>query len=74
MLHAERLTGILADEAICELLMAQAKEHPERRRVLARYLERAEPRCRYLHDQICTTGSRLLKDLRRQDGAESNIA
>jgi alkylation response protein AidB-like acyl-CoA dehydrogenase len=74
MLHAERLTGILADEAICELLLAQAAEHPERRVVLERYLERAEPRCRYRHDQICSTGSRLLKDLRRQDGAESSLA
>jgi hypothetical protein len=74
MLHAERLTRILADEAICELLLAQSVEHSERRRVLRRYLERAEPRCRYLHDQICTTGGRLLKDLRRQAPKESKLA
>ena len=31
MLHAERLTRILADEAIAEMLLEQAKAHPERR-------------------------------------------
>ncbi len=73
MLHAERLTRILADEAICELLLAQSSEHPERRDVLERYLERAEPRCRYLQDQISTTGSRLLKDLRALDDPASKL-
>ena len=41
MLHAERLTQILTDEAICELLLEQAMRHPEREDVLERYLERA---------------------------------
>jgi hypothetical protein len=63
MLHAERLTRILADEAICEVLLDQANVHPERREVLERYLERAEPRVRYLHDRITTTGQRLLDKL-----------
>jgi alkylation response protein AidB-like acyl-CoA dehydrogenase len=63
MLHAERLIKILADEAVCELLLAQAKQHPERREVLERYLERAEPRCRFLADEIATTGDRLLGKL-----------
>ncbi len=65
MLHAERLTQLLADEAICELLWAQAQVHPERRELLQRYLERAEPRARYLNDQICSTGGRLLRRLGR---------
>jgi hypothetical protein len=69
MLHAERLTKLLADEAICEVLLAQAKAHPERRDVLERYLERAEPRCRYWADEITTTGARLLADL---TGADAN--
>jgi alkylation response protein AidB-like acyl-CoA dehydrogenase len=63
MLHAERLTRLLADEAICELLYAQARKHPERREILERYLDRAEPRCRFLRDEITTTGRRLLRDL-----------
>jgi alkylation response protein AidB-like acyl-CoA dehydrogenase len=63
MLHAERLTRILADELIVEVLLAQAQKHPERKVVLERYLERAEPRVRFLHDEITTTGDRLLAQL-----------
>ena len=60
MLHAERLVQILADEAACQLLWQQAERHPERREVLERYLDRAEPRARYLLDEITSTGQRLL--------------
>jgi len=65
MLHAERLTRLLADELICEVLLEQAKKHPDRRPLAERYLERCEPRCRYLHEQITTTGERLVAELRR---------
>jgi alkylation response protein AidB-like acyl-CoA dehydrogenase len=64
MLHAERLTLLLADEAICEILLDQAVAHPERAEVLERYLERAEPRCVYLREVITTTGNRLLGKLK----------
>ena len=40
LLHAERLTRLLADEAICEILLEQAQRFPERRDVLERYLDR----------------------------------
>lgn len=60
MLHAERLTRLLADEAIAEILFEQARRHPERREVCERYLDRAEPRCRFLLDEIVSTGQRLL--------------
>lgn len=63
MLHAERLTRLLADEAICEILLEQADKHPERSEVLERYLERAEPRCAYLQNIITSTGDRLLAKL-----------
>jgi hypothetical protein len=63
LLHAERLTRLLADEAIAEALLAQARRHPERRVWLERYLERAEPRARFLLDEITTTGKRLVSDL-----------
>ncbi len=63
LLHAERLTRILADEAVAEALLAQARRHPERRPWLERYLERAEPRVRFLLDEITTTGKRLLAEL-----------
>ena len=63
MLHAERLTRMLADVAICELLLEQTRQFPEREEVLLSYLDRAEPRCRFLHDEITTTGKRLLAKL-----------
>jgi 3-(methylthio)propanoyl-CoA dehydrogenase len=65
-LHAERLTGLLADEAVVEVLLAQARRHPARRPPLERYLERALPRARFLHDEITSTGARLLADLAGQ--------
>jgi hypothetical protein len=69
MLHAERLTRILADELTTEILLEQSTRHPERREVLERYLERAEPRCRHLADVITTTGDRLLEQLSVVDEA-----
>ena len=63
MLHAERLIQILTDVMIAELLLDQTRRHPERAEVLERHLERAETKVRYLHDQITTTGQRLLDKL-----------
>ena len=63
MLHAERLTRILIDAAVAEELLIQAQAHPERRELLTRWLERAEPRVRYHQDLITTTGLRLLDAL-----------
>ena len=63
MLHAERLTRILTDQAICEILYKQSCEHPERKDVLERYLERASLRCRHLYAEITKTGTRLLSKL-----------
>jgi len=63
LLHAERLIQLLSETMIAELLLAQAKKHPERTELLVRHLERAEPKARYLHDQITSTGQRLLDQL-----------
>jgi hypothetical protein len=63
MLHAERLTRLLADELIAEVLLEQSRRHPHRRTVLERHLDRAEPRVRALHDEITTTGRRVLAKL-----------
>jgi hypothetical protein len=68
LLHAERLTRILADEAVGELFFAQAVACPDRRELLDRFLERAEPRVRHLSEQITTTGDRLLVALRGGGG------
>jgi hypothetical protein len=63
MLHAERLIQLLGETTIAELLLEQAQKHPERAEILERHLERAEPKARYLLDQITTTGQRLLERL-----------
>ena len=63
MLHAERLTRVLADVAIAEALHRQAERHEDRRPILERHLERAEPRVRHLHDVITTTGARIVQKL-----------
>ncbi len=66
-LHAGRLTELMAEAAICRILLDQANRHSERREVLERYLERAEPRCRFLADQIDSTGDRILEELAGSD-------
>jgi alkylation response protein AidB-like acyl-CoA dehydrogenase len=63
MLHAERLTKLLADEAIAEILLEQARAFPERRDVLERWLDRAEVRAHALTHEITTTGGRILSSL-----------
>lgn len=74
MLHAERLTRLLADEAIAELLFEQAKKHPARREVCERWIERAELRARALHDEITHTGTRVLADLARSSASTAEAA
>ncbi|AKF05088.1 acyl-CoA dehydrogenase family protein [Sandaracinus amylolyticus] len=74
MLHAERLTRILCDEAIGEILFEQSKKDPARREILERHLERAEPRVRFLLDEITTTGDRLLAKLGHELGASHREA
>jgi len=63
MLHAERLTKLLADEAVAELLLEQAKKFPERRELLERWLDRIEIRDKALHEEITTTGEKMLQKL-----------
>jgi len=70
MLHAERLLKILNDVAVAEILLEQATAYPERQDLLDRWLERAEPRCKYWNDEITTTGLRLLSKLRDDEGVD----
>jgi len=74
MLHAERLTQILTDVQVAEILWDQAQKDAERRELLDRWLERAEPRDRYLLDQITTTGKRLLDRLARTTNTDERSA
>ena len=71
MLHAERLMLLSIDVAVAEVLLSQAQRFPERRDLLLRYLERAEPRCRHLHFEIKTTGDRLLATLETKKQADA---
>jgi alkylation response protein AidB-like acyl-CoA dehydrogenase len=63
MLHAERLTRLMADAAVVTILAEQAAEHPERRELLVAYVERAELRSKALYEEILRTGGRLLDSL-----------
>ena len=70
LLHAENLASILTDVAICDILLDQAKSFPHRREVLLRYLERAEPRCRYNRDKIANTGDRIVASLHPEQSSQ----
>ena len=72
MLHAERLTAILHDVAVADLLWDQVQKDEARRELLVRWLERVEARCRYRYDEITTTGLRLLNRL--NDEAQESLA
>ena len=74
LLHAERLTRILVDMTVAEILVDQASRFPEREEIAERWLERAEPRVRHNLDLIQTTGDRLLAQLEAQAEAESSEA
>jgi hypothetical protein len=74
MLHAERLTRLLADEAVAEVLLDQAASHPERRELLERWLDRAELRARALYEEITTTGERLLARNAQTEVAATAVA
>ncbi|MGM0558917.1 MAG: acyl-CoA dehydrogenase family protein [Myxococcota bacterium] len=63
MLHAERLIKMKTDLAVAQALYEQQKEYPERTAIFESFVERAEPRCRYLFDEITTTGDRLINRL-----------
>lgn len=74
MLHAERLIQLMTDVQVAEILLDQAEQHPERVELLDRWLDRAEPRCRALHDAITTTGDGLLARLAAKRAANDDAA
>ncbi|MEM7181470.1 MAG: acyl-CoA dehydrogenase family protein [Spirochaetota bacterium] len=65
MLHAENLTQILVDKAICEILYKQAQQFPERKELFDRYIDRAELRVEYTNKKISAKGGRLLEKLEK---------
>lgn len=74
MLHAERFMKMLCDATVAELLWEQASAHPERRALVERWLERAEPRSRMLFEEITTRGRRLLARLADAEDARASAA
>jgi hypothetical protein len=74
MLHAERLIRVLSDAETATALWEQAAKHPERRELLDRFLERAEPRVRYQIDLVHSTGDRLLATLAEDKTATDDVA
>ncbi len=59
LLHAERLTRLMIDLRVAEVLAEQVRQVPSRSDALVRWLERAEPRSKYLYQCIVSTGRRL---------------
>jgi 3-(methylthio)propanoyl-CoA dehydrogenase len=71
MLHAERLTRILAEVAIAKVLVKQARRFPERREVAERFVERALPVVLANRTEIEQLGDRLLNKLAASEDAAS---
>ncbi len=63
LLHAERLTKIMIDKAICKILLKQSRKFSEREELFLKYLERAELRVEYYYKEIIHLGDRILKEL-----------
>jgi alkylation response protein AidB-like acyl-CoA dehydrogenase len=74
MLHAERLTRMLTDEAICEVLWEQCQRDPARRALLERFLDRCELRDELLFKEITTTGAKMLAKIAAQPEAIAQAA
>lgn len=70
MLHAERLIKLLCDATAAELFWEQSVQHSERRQLVERWLERAEPRSRMLMDEINNYGTRILRQLETANAAD----
>jgi len=74
MLHAERLTKLLVDEAICEVLWEQSQRDPARRVLLERYLDRCELRDELLFKEITTTGAKMLAKIAAQTAGDGDAS
>jgi 3-(methylthio)propanoyl-CoA dehydrogenase len=68
LLHAERLTVLLTDATIADLLATQSARFPERRIHLQRHLERSEGRARQAVHEIRHNGKLLLRRLAASEG------
>ncbi len=74
MLHAERLTKILAEVTIARILVKYAIKYPDRRKDAERFLKRADLRCRHWLAEIEEHGTELLADLAAVEQAQASKA
>lgn len=63
LLHAERLTKILADVAIARIMVKYAVKFPDRRERAEKFMRRADLRCRHWLAEIEEHGDELLAEL-----------
>ncbi len=71
LLHAERLTKILADVAIARILVKYGLRFPERRVYAEKFMRRSELRCRHWLAEIEEHGDELLAELAERNSAEA---
>jgi len=71
LLHAERLTKILADVSIARILVKYGMRFPERRIYAEKFMRRSELRCRHWLAEIEEHGDELLAELAEQGAAET---
>lgn len=71
LLHAERLTRMLAEFHASRILVEQARRFPERRELAEKYIDRVAPVVARMHDEILHTGDALLRALASGDGSQA---
>jgi alkylation response protein AidB-like acyl-CoA dehydrogenase len=72
LLHAKRLTRILSEVAIANVLVKQAEKFPERRELAEQFLDRALPVVNWMHEEIHHTGDSVLEKLADQRNQDSS--
>ncbi len=74
MLHAERLTKILAEVAIARILVKYAVKFPDRRLDAQKFMARADLRCRHWLAEIEEHGDELLAALAEKNAGDVKTA
>ena len=74
LLHAERLTKILAEVAVARILVKYAVKYPERRADAEKFMRRADTKCRYWLSEIEEHGDELLAELAGKAAADVKSA
>jgi len=70
LLHAKRLTRMLSEYQIARTLVKQAEQHPERRELAERFMDRAMPVVSYMLEEIHSVGDHVLDQLAAEKAPE----